>query len=190
MQKILLLCFFVGSGVFALDNNKCSELRNRGVWKTYKYQGLGEKSAVSLSTKEGTTKASSGWTSETPTASVDPLFLINLSTVFPVQYSSSWGACALIGFNYRNESLKEYIALNNEEIFKEVAQGSGEHLEVLSYMSLCKPESSAHFNDVLQKHYSGLEKHRADAAAVLQEMDLLLKHDSQLNSDCEVTKYL
>lgn len=147
----VLMLALISLKSYAIDSDKCSAMLNNGLWKKYKYAGIGEsyyKACTNGTKKDGSSTATSDGTTEGTTAISDPKYTSNVWTS-ESQSTSSWGACSMFADVKRLKEDRElYIAQNEPEVLIDLARGSGEHLKVLAFYSACLPSA---YNELGQK---------------------------------------
>lgn len=148
LTTILLMLLFSGK-TFAWNAGKCTTYLNEGLYQKYEYQGF-DQPATKATKKHGSTQGSTKMSTETSTASLDPVHWTHL-TASVTQGFSSWGPCSGLGLKQMREHREKYIVQNKEEILKEISKGQGEHLNVLASFSLCEDKSVPDFSSSLQK---------------------------------------
>lgn len=183
-MKIILLALLAHSVSFAFDSSKCSSMLNKGLYKKYKFGGVGEANskAITGETKSaGTTKATARISTEGSTAIVDPKYSTNAS-VSGSQGTSSWGPCSLFGLLERREQRELYVAQNFDQIKKDIANGSGEHLNTLSWYALCEDDAMAGYSQTLQDQFEVLQK--SDQASFTQVLDRIVEGTPLVKVKC------
>lgn len=137
----------------AIDSAKCSALLNDGLWKKYKYMGIGEsnmKACTNGTKQDGSSTAISDSTTESTTAFSDPKYTSNAYTS-QTQSTSSWGECSMFANVERlKEDREVYIAQNETEVLIDLARGKGEHLKVLTFYSACLPAAYSELGRKIQ----------------------------------------
>lgn len=154
---IFLVCLVV-SHAEAIDSSKCSAMMNDGLYKKYKWQGVGESNANSITgeTKsQGTILASSKISTETSTAALDPKHWTHVS-YSQTQSTSSTGECSAFALEKRALERDLYVAQNFDQIRKDIANGNGRHVQALAWFSLCDDSSQDDFAHELQRGYASL----------------------------------
>jgi len=188
--QFLLILLMTSSASFALNSSKCSEMLNKGLYKTYKYGGVGEAAynAITEGTKkDGSTVASSeSSTTEPTTATFDPKYSTNVSRS-ETQSSSSWGDCSL--FAMREELLKQrdvYITQNYHEILNETSRGQGEHLKVIAFYSLCEDSAALKLSSALQAKFADILATTTDQSSnkYSRIVDTLILNDPMIKQSC------
>jgi hypothetical protein len=157
-MKIALLILLANSFALAFDSSKCSSMMNNGLYKKYKFGGVGEANSKAMTgeTKSaGTTKATSRMSTEGSTAILDPKYTTNVS-VSGSQGTSSWGQCSAFGLLERREQRELYVAQNFDQIKKDIANGKGEHLNTLSWYALCENDATVSYSKTLQNSFEVL----------------------------------
>lgn len=184
------LAFFavliLSSSAFAIDSRKCSNMLNNGMWKKYRYGGMGEYNANMITQgtkKQGSSTVSSDISTESSTAILDPKYTSNVSTS-QTQSTSSWGECSAFA---QAEQLKKdrevYIAQNRPEVMMDIARGTGEHLNVITFYSACAPEATAELSSKLQSTLAE-EKTVPDTKTICQSIDRIISETESLKSKC------
>jgi len=191
-ELILIICVLLPSIAFGVDSAKCSKMLNNGMWKTYKYGGMGESyfNALTQGTKkDGISKASSeSSTTEPSTMMFDTKYTSN-AWASGTQSTSSWGDCSL--FTMRKE-LKEqrkiYIAQNLDELKTEMARGKGEHLKVLTFYSGCHEKAYSGISRSIQNHYEEFAEMEDEGTIkhFVHQIDRIIKDSPELNEFCYV----
>lgn len=177
---ICALVIFFLNGVAYADMYKCAQMVYKdGMFKKYEYKG---NTWGANTKKNGVFSSTTGSTTETTTASVDP----GVSTkqlLSTTQYSSSWGECSAIDYHITQEFRSNYIKQNIVEIKKQISVGEGYHLASLAFLSGCKQIDRTGWISTLQKNFEGLY----DANTELQfdrQLQSLINSDSTLASQC------
>jgi hypothetical protein len=158
---------------------------NKGSFKEYKYLGGGEgqSSATSQGTRhDGSTKASSQSSSEQSTGSFDPKVTTN-NTVSSTQYSSSFGDCDSFALNTIRQERDNYIALNTDELKKEIAVGHGQFLSMLDDYTLCTDQALPELNEQLRQNFNGLIDQ--SSATMSKKIMSIIGSDSKLRETCD-----
>lgn len=81
-MKIILLITLLSFPAFAIDSVKCSRMLNDGLYKKYKWGGMGESNANAITAEtrsSGPTTATSKISTEGTTALSDPVYYTNVS---------------------------------------------------------------------------------------------------------------
>ncbi|HAZ13061.1 MAG: hypothetical protein A2X86_09730 [Bdellovibrionales bacterium GWA2_49_15] len=190
--KIIAIAYFTLGVVHALDSQKCSKMLNNGMWKTYRYGGVGEAyhNAVTQGTKkDGLFKTSSqSSTTEPTTASTDTKYTSNISTS-QTQSTSSWGDCSLFALQIQlREERMIYIAQNLDELKIEMTRGEGEHLKVLTFYSACEKDAYPSIASYIKQDYekfAGMTT-RDDIIFFASHLDHFIKNSHPLKSKCYV----
>lgn len=179
---VILAAFSVN--VYALNSSSCSSLiYNNGWWRKYPALGIGETGLNKMfkTTSHGSS-GSTDWSSQSTTAAIDPGVSTKASQSF-TQSVSSWGPCSLIGSADDMRKLRElYYAQNKDGFLKELAQGNGEHLEVMAFFGRCDAKKQKEFNRAMQGNYLNLIQDVRD------DKKFMDKFDYYLNSlECKVS---
>lgn len=185
-MKFFLIVTFLSSSAWAIDSNKCSGLLNKGLYKKYKFAGMGEANmkAVTGETKNSNiASASSKISTENTTVISDPKYYSNVSTS-QTQSTSSFGECSAFALQERRDLRDQYVAQNLDQIKKDVAMGDGGHLEVLSWFSLCEDSALREFNEALQNNLAKLVS--LEASAFSKNLDQVIRADAGLAKKCYV----
>ncbi|MBO9666414.1 MAG: DUF3015 family protein [Bdellovibrio sp.] len=185
-MKLFLVLFFLSSSAMAWDSGKCSKMLNDGLYKTYKWGGVGDANANAMTgetKRTNSVSASSKISTEGSTAVLDPKYSSNVSTS-ETQSTSSWGECNMFALQERKEQRDLYVAQNLDQIRKDIANGSGAHLEVLSWFSLCEDQATSQFNQVMQNQMKRLLV--GDARVMTQNIDQLIKDNNSLAQQCYI----
>lgn len=188
MKSILILGISVilSSSVYAVDSKKCSNMLNDGLWKKYKYNGIGEANANAITQgtkRDGSSTASTDMSSDGTTGLLDPKYTSNVSTS-QTQSTSSWGACS--AFAHADQLRKDrevYIAQNQTEVLIDIARGNGEHLKVLTFYSACLPEAYSELSSKLQKTMSEAGT-LPDSKTLCSSIDNIISQSNELKSKC------
>jgi hypothetical protein len=188
MKSILILAFvfFSSMSAHAIDSRKCSNMLNNGLWKKYRYGGIGEHNANMMTQgtkRDGASTVSSDVTSETTTALLDPKYSSNVSTS-ETQSTSSWGECS--AFAHADQLRKDrevYMAQNEHEVLIDIARGSGEHLKVITFYSACFAEAYDELSIKLQKNISDSNK-VLNTKEICQSIDRIISENQSLKSQC------
>ena len=188
MKSILFfgIIAVMSTSAFAVDSRKCSSMLNNGLWKKYKYGGVGESNinAMTQGTKrDGSSTASSDMSTEGTTAISDPKYTSNVSTS-QTQSLSSWGECSAFAKTKEMRKDREiYVAQNETEVLIDVARGDGEHLKVLTFYSACSPEAYKELSAKLQKSV-GESETMPDSKSICASIDRIISQSSDLKSKC------
>ncbi len=70
-----------------------------------------------------------------------------------------------------------YYAQNKEDFLKELAQGNGDHLEVMAFFGRCDPKEQKKFNLTMQEHYSDLIPESNNDKKFMDKFDSYLERD-------------
>lgn len=191
MRLILLtvVLLSVTSLTYAIDSVKCSNMLNNGLWKKYKYGGMGEaywNACTKGSKKDGTTRVTGDASTESSTTAVDTKYTSNVWTS-QTQSTSSFGECSAFA---QLEQLKKdrdvYIAQNENEVLIEIARGNGEHLKVITFYSGCTTDAYSELSSNLQKFISD-EKTIPDPRTISSNVDKIISSSNFLRSQCLVS---
>lgn len=166
-----------------MDSGKCSGMLNKGLYKNYKFHGIGEANAKAVTgeTKSaGSSSASKNITTEGTTATVDPKYSSNV-TRSESQSTSSTGDCSLFALKERSEYREQYLVQNQEQIELEISMGRGSHLEDLAWLSLCDDGISSEFSKTLQSNFDRWQQGSAKRSATL---DQILSENPRLATGC------
>lgn len=157
---------------------------NDGMWKTYKWGGVGESNAKAMTAEtksSGPTTATSRISTEGTTAISDPIYYTNISRS-QTQSLSSWGECSLFALLERKEQREQYVRQNFDQIKKDIANGDGLHMETLSWFSLCDDQAQGNFNETLQTQFEKLQV--SSTSSFTQNMDQILGANKTLEGKC------
>ncbi len=170
----------------AMDSAKCSALLNDGLWKKYKYMGMGEsnmKACTNGTKKDGSSTATSDGTTEGTTAMSDPKYTSHVHTS-QTQSTSSWGECSMFANVERLKEDRElYIAQNETEVMIDLARGKGEHLKVLTFYSACLPAAYSELGRKIQLQMARtLENYSAKTIA--SDLDNAINDSVELKDLC------
>lgn len=183
-MKIILVLFFLSSPAFAIDSAKCSRMLNDGMWKKYKWGGMGESNANAITAEtrsSGPTTATSRISTEGTTAISDPVYYTNVSRS-QTQSTSSWGDCSLFSLLERKLQREQYVRQNFDQIKKDIANGDGLHMETLSWFSLCDDQAQGSFNETLQKKFDQLGS--SSESDFSKNMDQIVAASTSLTGKC------
>lgn len=187
MKLLLLSVFIFSSSAYAIDSAKCSKMLNDGLYKKYEWGGMGDYNLNAMtkeSKKNGYTTASSNISTEGSTAALDPVYTSNVSTS-QTQSTSSTGDCSLFALQERANQRDLYIAQNYDQIKKDIAKGSGEHLDALAWFSLCEDDAKNTFNHELQKNFENLFVN-IDKTSLSKDIDKVIAGDAVTKSKCYI----
>ncbi|ASJ72582.1 DUF3015 family protein [Granulosicoccus antarcticus] len=82
----------------------------------------------------------------------------------------------------QNEQATEiFVASNMDQLSTDVAQGGGEHLNVLANLMGIADEDRASFQQLAQQHYDQLFVSEGDAKGIIQTMEVAMLNDSNLS---------
>ncbi len=70
-----------------------------------------------------------------------------------------------------------YYAQNKDQFLKELAQGNGQHLEVMAFFGRCNQSTQKQFNSVMQSHYADLILESNDEKKFMDKFDIHLEKD-------------
>lgn len=183
-MKVFLLILLVSSSAFALDSSKCSTMLNNGMYKKYKFAGVGEANtkAITGETKSaGSFKATSHLSTEGSTVTLDPKYSTNVS-VSNTQVSSSWGDCSLFALQERKIQRDLYIAQNFDQIKKDIANGNGEHMTTLAWYALCDDNAASEYSKTLQNNFEKLSSEQESSFSKV--IDQTIEENSALKTKC------
>lgn len=159
---------------------------NNGLWKKYKYGGVGEaniNACTQGSKREGSSTVLSDGTTEASTASVDTKYTSNVWTS-QTQSTSSFGECNAFAQSEQMKKDREiYIAQNESEVLMDIARGNGEHLKVVTFYSACPPEAYKELSSNLQKLISDSEK-VPNSKSICQNIDSIISKNQSLKEKC------
>lgn len=185
-----LLCLVVvlmtTSTVYAMDSRKCSRMLNNGLWKKYKYGGVGEanmNACTQGTKKDGASTVTSDATTEASTTAIDTKYTSNVWTS-QTQSTSSYGDCNTFA---QVEQLKKdreiYMAQNEHEVLIDIARGNGEHLKVITFYSACAPEA---YKELGLKLKQTLSKHDSipEIKTLCTSIDLIISQSDSLKQVC------
>lgn len=183
-MKIITLITLLSFPAFAIDSAKCSRMLNDGLYKTYKWGGMGESNAKAITAEtksSGPTTATSKISTEGTTALSDPVYYTNVSRS-QTQSSSSWGDCSLFALRERKYQRELYVRQNFDQIKKDIANGDGHHMNTLSWFSLCDDDSQNHFNETLQEKFEQLGS--ASDTSLSSQIDSIIENSKALTGKC------
>ncbi len=180
---ILVTGVLVVCNSYGIDNVRCSRMLNDGWYKTYRWQGVGNKfpDMTNETKRNGSSKAYTDISSEGTTAGLDPKFTSNYST-FATQAVSSFGDCSMFALMERRNQRDLYLAQNFAQVRKEIAEGRGLHMETLAYMSLCEEDAQVDFNMTLQLGFEKIYSSRAQNLG--SAIDELIAGSERLKHKC------
>lgn len=181
MKTITLFALILSThSVFALDFDVCSKMMNNGWYQKYEYGGV-DQPLTKATKKLGSSKGISATTTEGSTALSDPKYWSNVTTS-ETQFLSSWGDCSAIGLHEVKEIREKYYVQNRPEILKEMSQGQGRHIEVLSSFSLCDSTARSEMGSAFQKNIQQfMDAKKGDYGT---NVDVLIKNSLSLSKQC------
>ena len=186
LKFLFILTLITLSPVHAIDSQKCSAMLNNGMWKKYKYGGIGEaklKACTQGTKQDGTSTATSDASTESTTMVVDTKYSTNV-TKSQTQSTSSFGACsAFANVDQLKKDREVYIAQNEHEVLIDMARGSGEHLKVITFYSACAPEAYPELSSSLQKSISG-KGQIPDIKTLCLDIDQIIAKNPSLKDKC------
>jgi len=100
-----------------------------------------------------------------------------------VQFTSSWGDCAAFGMV---EKKKKFIAENLDRLKIDSANGKGEYLDALAYLSGCPESSLKPFSAALQANYPGVFEGIQTPKGISIRMDRVIQNDLSLAQSCHI----
>lgn len=172
------------ANVYAINSSACSNLiYGRGWWRKYPAMGIGEAGLNKMTkTTSNGTFGSSDYSSQATTAALDP-GVSTRATQSSSQLTSSWGPCSLLASAAEMRQLRElYYAQNKEDFLRELAQGNGEHLEVMAFFGRCDMQKQTNFNESMQSNYINLIQEVQDDKKFMDKFDQYLE-----NLQCRVS---
>ncbi len=182
--RILLLfalSFSVSEAVFA-NAYTCAKMVYKDGWlKKYDYLGntWGENTK-----KHGMVSSSIGSSGEKTTAIFDPGVTTG-QWMSSMQYSSSWGECAMVEMYITQQFREDYIDQNMDELKKQIALGKGHHVDALAFLSGCTEVEQSQWTHKLQSgtaEFYDINK----ANEFSQKIDQMIHSDSHLNQHCKL----
>lgn len=175
------LVLFLLSDVARADMYKCAQMVYKdGMFKKYEYKG---NTWGANTKKHGVFSSTTGSTTETTTASLDP----GVSTkqlLSTAQFSSSWGECAAIDYEITQEFRSNYIKQNIVEIKKQISVGDGYHLASLAFLSGCTQIDQAAWILRLQQNFEPFYDASNETQFDRQLQDVI-HSDTALASQCK-----
>lgn len=102
-----------------------------------------------------------------------------------IEFSSSWGKCAMIGSI--KERKQQFIAFNLDELKVDSARGNGEYAEAYANLSGCPQRANKTFSGVLQDNFTQIYGDHADhdPEAVYNLIEQIISSDPTLSKDCK-----
>jgi hypothetical protein len=186
MRNILALCVLLGvafAQVALADYYSCpKKVYSEGWLRKYDYKG---ETWAADTHKGGAFVSTSHVSTESTTSSVDP----GVSTgemISSSQYTSSWGECAMIDQVIAMNMREDYIDQNLGEIKKEIAQGTGYHIDSLANLSGCSDAAAVTWAEALQAH-TGEFYDSADGHAFVKVLNNVIHGNSALSSACQMS---
>lgn len=183
-MKIIVLITLLSFPAFAIDSAKCSRMLNDGLYKKYKWGGMGESNANAITAEtrsSGPTTATSKISTEGTTALSDPVYYTNVSRS-QTQSLSSWGECSLFSLQERKLQREQYVRQNFDQIKKDIANGDGLHMNTLSWFSLCDDEAQGNFNEMLQSEFGNLSLAKDEQLS--SKIDQIIESSKSLQGKC------
>ena len=159
---------------------------NDGLYKKYEWGGIGDYNLNAMtkeSKKNGYTSATSNISTEGSTAAFDPKYSSNISTS-EAQSTSSTGECSLFALEERKNQREVFISQNYDQIKKNIAMGSGDHLSVLAWFSLCEDSAQQDYNLLLQKNFEKFFLKKEDKASLSEKIDHMISEEDALKKKC------
>jgi hypothetical protein len=179
----------LSTSVHAVDSRKCSAMLNNGLWKNYKYGGMGEaywNTCTQGTKREGSSRVTSDGSTETTTMMTDTKYTSNVWSS-QTQSTSSFGECSAFA---KAEQLKKdremYIAQNEYEVRIDIARGSGEHLKVITFYSACAQEAYSELSTKLKKSVSEMDS-MPDSKTICTKIDKIISDNQSLKDKCIVS---
>lgn len=157
-MKFAFLIIIAPIMAWSWDSTKCSNMLNNGLYKKYKWGGVGDhnlKAMTQETKKAGASSASSNISTEGSTALLDPKYYTNV-TRSESQSTSSTGECSPFALKERKQQREAFIVQNLEHIKVESAQGGGPYLEALAWISMCNDSVSPLFNSTLKANFQNV----------------------------------
>jgi hypothetical protein len=183
---VFVILLVTSSSLYAIDSKKCSKMLNDGLWRKYRYGGMGEaywNACTQGTKKEGSSTVTSDATTEGTTTAVDTKYTSNVWTS-QTQSTSSWGECnAFAQVEQLKKDREVYMAQNEHEVLIDIARGNGEHLKVITFYSACAPEA---YTELGSKLKASLSKHNAlpDVKTLCNDIDLIITQSDSLKQAC------
>ncbi len=168
--------------IVSADVYSCAKMVYKDGWLR-KYDNLGNTWGANTK-KHGAVSSSVGSSVERTTSSADP----GVTTgrfMSVAQYSSSWGECSILEMNITRQFRQDYIEQNLGEIKKQVAMGSGHHVDGLAFASGCSNLDSATWSKSLQGRTADFYD-SASGLAFANLLDNVISGDDSLKSNCRV----
>jgi hypothetical protein len=183
---VFVVMLIATSPLYAIDSKKCSNMLNNGMWRKYRYGGMGEaywNACTQGTKKEGSSTVTSDSSTEASTTAVDTKYTSNVWTS-QTQSTSSFGECSAFA---QAEQLKKdrevYIAQNEHEVLIDIARGNGEHLKVITFYSACAPEAYKELSSDLQRSISGAAD-VPDTKTICVNIDKIISENQFLRTKC------
>ena len=162
------------------DYYGCNKMIYEAGWlRKYDYKG---QTWAAGTKKSGPTSSTVHVSTENSTSSVDPGVTTGHWTSSS-QYTSSWGECAAVDIEIAQQFRDQYIDQNLHEIKKQVAAGTGYHVEALAVLSGCKGPGSSAWGQTLQRHTGDF--YDTDSGREFRSiLDAIIKDNPQLSAEC------
>ncbi len=163
-----------------MNSSSCTNFVYKGWWKKYTAFGIGEagfNNMIKTTSRGSWLYGTTDYSGQSTTSSSDPGVWSQASTS-QTQSTSSWGPCSLLADASELRKLRDlYYAQNKDSFLKELAQGQGQHLEVMAFFGRCTNTSQSEFNTKMQKHYSDLVPEIGNDQKFMDKFDSYLKTD-------------
>ena len=167
--------------VASADYYSCpKKVYSQGWLRKYEYKGNTWSANIK---KSGFLSSTAHSSTENTTSSVDPGVTTG-EAISSVQYTSSWGECAMFDMEITMKMRDDFIDQNLNEIKKQVAQGSGYHIDSLAALSGCAHYDSVIWAQHLQAH-TGEFYDSIDGRAFRQVLDSMINSDSMMKPFCQ-----
>lgn len=183
---VLIVVLTTTSPLYAINSKKCSAMLNNGLWKKYRYGGIGESNANACTQgtkKEGSSTVTSDASTEGSTSMLDTKYTSNVWTS-QTQSTSSFGECSAFAQTEQRKKDREiYMVQNEHEVLIDIARGNGEHLKVITFYSACAPEA---YKELGLKLKQSLSKHSAmpEVKTLCSDIDLIISQSESLKQVC------
>lgn len=156
----------------------------RAMLRKYDYKYMWGSSENITRGKEGSSKITGKYSTQGTTAGVDP----GMTTGgFKVQSmtTSSKKPCHLFAENWIRR--EEFIAASGDDVLRDIARGSGQHMHTVAVLSGCRDQAITRLFEAARRDFDALQEQQLESGSLSRELDAIIARDAALSLACPMS---
>jgi hypothetical protein len=159
-------------------------LTKRAMLRKYDYKYMWGSSDTLTRGKEGTVQVTSKNSTQVTTAGVDPGMTTGEFKVWSMSISSK-KPCHLFAENWARR--EEFIAASGDDVLRDIARGSGQHMRTVAILSGCRDQAVARLFEAARRDFDALQQQQLTSGSFSQELDSIIARDAALSLACPMS---